>query len=1418
MKAQERGDTSSWFGLPRWFALSLFACLLVGAGFLLWSTAQSFTRSNSLDERRARALNIAADYISKWPEVATTIAQTSLYYRDENHRNKEKSGISNIFYAYLFHPDFGDFKVEYDRNQEKCQTTVNIYKNQLTVNGEALRSSDNLPEPFKTYIKIARSSSWIPLGKRKNPVCFMIENLDLAKVAPPLGTFSHLLLIADTPRSSHKVSEKNKPKTKSAGAELSDGDKGSTEQQITDAQPWRNGRVVAWVGSSELPIRRLSDLPALQSEVSNVVAAAEAAAGASGVAVQSQNNVKRDALEPFDSKVAGKSYRFYWRPIAFDIPGNSTDVRGQTVDYYLVGVAPSGLGTEQGQSHTELLAFAVVLFMLIALIPVVKLALLGPVDSMQPIEVAAIGLGIAAATALATGSWIGVRDVLVARSSASSQLTETARALTRNVERDLRDALFGPQMNALSLNFDPVRPNELVAYKGPNQPRPFVVVENTLLLDDNGRQAADTIVNSARDHVGANLDLSDRVYFTRAAEKDFAPTDHLATKLGTDTCNIWRYVEDGLVFDQIRSRADGAPKTIVAAKLKKSEKIPDCSSPFEAVSNDERLQPSAIVATFVTWRMIAPRLDTDLRYAVVDLRRGATGRPVLFHSDAYRAGVELFDESLDAGTRAKLSELVDHPVPCGLERNAAVHSPQPQEFAGIYEGEATLFAVDRIPCTDWAVVTFKTRRFVDTQALRPAVQAILVWASLAIFPYLIWMALTLAFEDRAWVWLWPDPTKQKNEAYRNLAYLLIGSSIIAVSLVELVSPFWGFVFSSLAAFASLGWLGWVHYSSQSETRLKLDHSTERRFRIFAVAVLVAFSVVPVAALAADARGYFAEVYAAEDAHAHQQADDDRLRLWSAIARMQGATSPTEKKDDEDSNKTEGTLCANNDNNSDRNSDTNTTTTTAAPVAAKCPRYFTQQLRNTAGYERGLELVNKPPTHWIVRSRDGIGVVDDFTLISLALVAIAILGLAIWATTRGLFGFGVALEAIDYPQLPLNDDGTLDLRALPPRFLVICANESHLQALKTDAEEIDLNDAVRNPRELKLPAPKSPNPLLLLVTNLGLLLGDPNGRRQALGLLERIVAKQKLPKPKTAQETTSQTANEVSGNQSAYPQADVIDVHPRYLVAILTSLTPLERVLQSFDRERDEMDQLGEQERLAARLERAKHREDMRWSALFEEFTTYYYAAHPRPEPQNLSSDGDAVVLIWRELEYLPDGVVAAMICDRNNCLTDAIVAWARRLAARQPERGAIIDFLTSNLIEHYHLVWSLSSRAERLLLYRIAHGHVPNLERAYALRSLVKRGLVVLDPYPRTMNQSFAQFVRHVEKPETIKNWRRTQEHGFWDGARLLFGLALPAALGLLILAAVRNGESITAIVPLIVAAIPALIHALGAANRTAVA
>jgi hypothetical protein len=1395
VKGREKDGTAGWFGLPRWLALFLAATVLVGTGFLLWLTAQAFSRSSTLDARRARALDIAADYIAKWPTVATTIGQTSLYHRSKAQPGKE-GGKGNVLYAYLYHPQFGAFQVKYDRGQHGCERKLDIENNRLTVSGEALKSTKGTSEPEREYIDRARKTSWIPPKNPANPICFTIANLDLAKVVPSLPNFSHLLLIED-PRGSVQTGTPTAPNAANGGAS------------------WRDGRVVAWVGPFELPIRRLSDLPALENEIPKVVMkTAEAAYNASAKEAAIQRDARAtDALEPFDSRVAGKSYRFYWRPIVFELPADSAKPSQEPKSYYLVGVAPSRVAPEPGRAKTEILAFAFALIMLVTLMPVVKLALLGPVDSMKAIEVTAIWLGIVAAAALGVAFWIGVQDVLVARNVTSDQVADAAAALVQKIDSGLRDALLSPEMDELSRNL--IRPNPdkaLVTGWAPpdevsRQP-PVAKVENLVLLDANGRQAKDTIIKAARNNVGANFDLSDRSYFIRAQDEDFAPkTEPLADarRKGGGPCSIWRDIEGGLVFEQVRSRTDGAPKTIVAAKLRRPARNLSCDSKAARfLSKDERLQPNVAVGAFVMSSMLSPTLGPDIRFAVVDTWDGAPGRPVLFHSDSYRVGVERFNESLSAGTRARLSAEIGDPVPCESTVHPTVLN-QPKPFTGIYEQEATLFAVARVPCTDWAVIAFKSRRLVDSQAVKPALHAIVLWASLAIFPYLLWMvAAALLPRDQAWVWLWPECTRRKKKAYLILSLILAGADVVALGLVAIAWPLTALVVCGLAATAALGWLVWLHFGGELKAWLwrvrngpaddallgpadspqerqkappALDRATERRFTYFVIALLIAVSVVPVAAFAADARAYFAQVSAAKVLAGDQVRDTLGVKSWAAIARMEGLNIARD-----DGQQPVQPL-----------------------VQTRRPQYFTETLRRQAGFDTGVELAAESPTHWLI-GIPFLGTMDGFTLVSVALMILTIMIIAIYATLWGLFGFGVALEAVEYPKLEVEQkhEEWVIKGKLPPRFLVIRAEGDCLKALKRGAFNIDLNEEIRTGRRRLLPKADKAHPKLILIHNLGLLLGDPDGRRKALERLEEILARQ-FDKPDEEQ------------NQGQ-------DDRPNYRVAMLTSLTPLERLLQSFERERDEGDQLDKEQQTAARLARAKYREDMRWSAVFEEFKTYYHAARPRGDPPGLELAGNVVRWVWWELRYIPDAVVAAMIWDskrredKEPTLKEEILIWAGEIEKFKPERQAIVDHLASSLIEHYHLMWSLSSRAERLLLYRIAHGHVPNVAKAYALRSLVKRGLVVLDPYPRTMNDSFAQFVVHVEKPETIKNWRRTQESGFWDWARLLFGLVLPLAAGVLVLAAIFNGDSIAAVVPLIIAAGPALINALGAARRTAAA
>jgi hypothetical protein len=95
----------------------------------------------------------------------------------------------------------------------------------------------------------------------------------------------------------------------------------------------------------------------------------------------------------------------------------------------------------------------------------------------------------------------------------------------------------------------------------------------------------------------------------------------------------------------------------------------------------------------------------------------------------------------------------------------------------------------------------------------------------------------------------------------------------------------------------------------------------------------------------------------------------------------------------------------------------------------------------------------------------------------------------------------------------------------------------------------------------------------------------------------------------------------------------------------------------------------------------------------------------------------------------------------------------------------------------HHRIWKLSSRSERLLLYDLARGRLAN-PRSGAIESLLARGLLKLDPWPKIADESFESFVRTAETTEEVAQWH--VDAGAGTGKRwrsLLTGILLLALL-----------------------------------------
>jgi hypothetical protein len=89
-------------------------------------------------------------------------------------------------------------------------------------------------------------------------------------------------------------------------------------------------------------------------------------------------------------------------------------------------------------------SLGVVLGLLIALLPVLKLRLIGPGDALRRIEVAAVGLGLISAIAIATLSLLFAAAYIGDNQRARSRAHQIAGAMASDFQREFAQATAQP--------------------------------------------------------------------------------------------------------------------------------------------------------------------------------------------------------------------------------------------------------------------------------------------------------------------------------------------------------------------------------------------------------------------------------------------------------------------------------------------------------------------------------------------------------------------------------------------------------------------------------------------------------------------------------------------------------------------------------------------------------------------------------------------------------------------------------------------------------------------------------------------------------------------------------------------------------------------------------------------------------------
>jgi len=439
------------------------------------------------------------------------------------------------------------------------------------------------------------------------------------------------------------------------------------------------------------------------------------------------------------------------------------------------------------------------------------------------------------------------------------------------------------------------------------------------------------------------------------------------------------------------------------------------------------------------------------------------------------------------------------------------------------------------------------------------------------------------------------------------------------------------------------------------------------------------------------------------------------------------------------------------------------------------------------------------------------------------------------TLRSLAGFGIAIEAWETPRL--------DLRAIwQARPKPATAAGAQAMAAAAKIEEVQAKSLLVN-------APWSLEPMLTalnnqyhdrwhierldistlrsrglnqqslsvsskqiwLVSGLELVLADPSRRLGALGALETLIR-----------------------HHDDQPKGS------SYLL-FLTATAPMDRILDAYEREHPETRTIDTQ------------REHLRWGRVFEAFATFQfrpiqvtrYNDPPAGMIAHLNGDEQTAILtvfdelrwlspliingcinedvtisperlkhgmvpIWQEPASSDPDFYAKLPADDDQAYPyfemyqQPILAWA--LARKFPSPEAAVAAIRGQLIEHYQRQWSSSTLAERLVLHHLAFGRFVNIASSLGFASLVRRGLVIMDPEPRLINESFASFVRQAEKLDRIRDWQALLPESGWIKSRLPILITLALGVAALLALALFAGIDIRALLPLLAAGAPALV------------
>lgn len=1112
--------------------------------------------------------------------------------------------------------------------------------------------------------------------------------------------------------------------------------------------------------------------------------------------------------------------------------------------------------------------FAMVVLAALALFPALRLVLIGGTEAVAGLEITAVIAGLQMAASLAMLAILAAVQVsaerhaandtgrlLVAKMSAAAgaEIAQVTAALATTLQQHpptaIRRLLVGTSTatatGPANAPADAVIAPDVVRLRSrPGQVLP--IVESLILVGWNGRQLPGSQLLVDRDNAAVRIDVGRRPYFLDLrGGTGLAPPAPGSPRL--------RYT-----VDVVRAQTDGIQKTVLAIDARALPLPQPAALPPGAAGPPARAPAldGAIIVPTLLRSFLAPVLPAPHRFLVIDRRN--PGFPVLFHSDRERGGVEQFGALL--GDRPDLRVRL-----AGLAPGTRDNAPNVLDFNLRYDGRRHHFAARGVPGTNWAVLVFHADDDIDTVVAEAGRQALYIWVAIGSLGVItLYAAVQIGTGDRPWYrvssdsrisvggaqrqarWrrFWPHEAAGPRyvELRRLAGYAALSMLVLIVVTGMAGAPGLGIVAILVVLVALLLRIG-ARLGAVETGDKPLSPATQRAFGRFVAMLLLCTAAVPSLAFWTDSLTLVSIERDARAFQASRAAIAERDRQTIAIQHIfDGIDSPRPRPRFEEGRGIFPPVVR------------------IAAAARRDPILFSEALRTvqqglppaairtctgaTPGAvcgttEPGIAQRSIPAILW-----GGLHWTPDLPLRLIATLLLAaglVAGLVHFGRQifRALFGFGVPLAAVTLPRLWIDKhdpDGPDDGHHLFGAKSLLVAPQQAVRERTLDrgrAQHLDLVDATAALGDGATGLPPvvwmSSKPRLA-VTGLDLILRDPQRRRAALGILEALAARADAAatiaealQAKAAALAASDPAGAARLRQSAE--------RARRELVIISDRAPLDRILDAFEIEKQRAGN-DDAEVQATR----KAREELRWARLFQDFATFSFAPVDKIDDDAATrrlrdwpgfarwptATQAGVATLVDELRWLPGSVINGATfrhvrldpveVDRRQfplgvgcyraAFTPAVADWACTVQPASPE--AAVEYVWGTVIEYYQQCWSSSTYGERLVLDALANGRFVNFGTAVALKSLVRRGLVVLDPAPRLMNASFALFVRQAERPETLADWRSKQPGGGWSAARLPIVIGL-AAMVVVLGVVVDASQSLGTLVPLLFAGAPAL-------------